>query len=134
MKKTQIISQAQKAVKLKPEYTFVLAGTNDLFQKIPKQKTLENYESILKIIKSSSNSTNLYCTLIPFQSNTVKQKAIKELNLEINEICQKYDAVVININDVIAPNEVLMPQYTVDGTHLTPKGYKVWEQKIKNSL
>jgi len=130
---SQIIYQAKKAVKLKPGHIFVLAGTNDIFQDIPQQKTIENYEKILKTIKHQSN-TFLYCTLIPFQSNTIKQEEIKNLNQEINRICEQYDAVVININDVIAPQDILLPQYTVDGTHLTPQAYELWTQKIHVSI
>jgi lysophospholipase L1-like esterase len=40
----------------------------------------------------------------------------------------------LDLNSEIAPNQVLLPQYTRDGIHLSGAGYLVWRDRIRALL
>lgn len=115
-----------------PKVTTMLIGANN-------QNTLmENYENILKSFKQ--NSPEMKVVLLSLTSMTdnwgqFNQKA-KENNVKIKEYANTYGYEFVNLYDPLLDENTgeLKREYTIDGGHLTDKGYEIVTNQIKPVL
>jgi lysophospholipase L1-like esterase len=117
---------------LKPKVAVMLIGGNNL------DTMMENYESILQGLQ-----TNLPDTKIVLVSLTAmgaqwaeKNSLASENNVKIRQLAEKYGYTYV---DVFTPlydgaNNTIHTEYTVEGLHLTDKGYEVLSAAITPAI
>lgn len=116
----------------KPKVTTMLIGANN-------QNTLmDNYEKILQSFKQ--NTPDMKVVLLSLTSMTdnwgeFNQKA-KENNVKIKEYANTYGYEFVDLyNPLLDENtNELKREYTIDGGHLTDKGYEIVTNQIKPVL
>ena len=106
-----------------PKIVSMLIGANNF------DTMLDNYETIVSKLKTNLPETKLVlCSLTSMTGDWAKnnEKAIKN-NVEIKKISEKYGGFYADLyNPLLDPNtNELKAEYSVDGGHLTAKGYEV---------
>ena len=110
----------------------ITAGTNDV---IRDNFEIKNFEKDYKYLlnKTSSTKAKIIINLIPLTEIPELNLKINESNLLITDLAKNYDVCVVDINKKIAPNGILLEEFSDDGVHLSKKAYKKWEEvRIKN--
>ena len=120
-----------------PAKVFVLIGINDISRNIPDSVILDNYRKIIRRIKAASPQTKIYFqTLMPvnntftqFKNHYNKDEHIQAVNEGLKRLGAQEHITVIDLHPHFMDREgKLNKEYTVDGLHLTAKGYDVWKK------
>ena len=116
-----------------PTKVFVLIGTNDLkYKDDDEKKVVENIKKIVTEIKKYRPKTKIYIQSIfpvnrELEYNATEERyneEIKTVNKQVKEYCLKSNITYINIYDELIDDKGnLAEKYTVDGLHLSTKGY-----------
>lgn len=77
--------------------------------------------------------TNFESALVTHQRNGNRGK-IESLNQELRQLANELDVYVIDLNNVIAPEGILLERYTTDGIHLSGEAYEVWYQRVAEAI
>jgi hypothetical protein len=130
----QIEDQLAKAEKYSPKRLFILAGTNDILGRRPfSHKEFEkDYARLLD--RALKTKAEVFVTLIPLTSRAEVNQAIPSANHIIQALADSRGIATIDLNPTIAPNGTLLPTYTVDGVHFTPKAYTLWRTKLHDVI
>lgn len=135
-----VLLRLDAITRVKPAKIFLMIGINDLGIGRSIDSTLSNYELIVQRIKKETPKTKLYIESVlpvnparPGNKNwTNKTEMIKELDTKLNLLAEKYGCTFVNLFPVMADaNDHLKMEYTLDGIHLTYKGYKAWADYIR---
>ena len=129
----QINKQADKAIAYSPDAICILGGTNDVFD---KRYDINHTVAELDDLLTKVSKANIACivTLVPYTRSANAANAIKALNHRIETICNRHNAKVIDLNPTIAPENVLLRQYSIDEVHFSEAGYDVWSEKIREMI
>lgn len=129
----QIKHQVSKALAYSPDCICVMGGTNDLFDpRYNADYTIAAYDEMLTDIQAAGVSCIV--TLVPYQNSELKRLQIDELNQRIAAIATKHECAVIDLNPLLAPEGILMSEYTTDGTHFSDAAYFIWGSQIERHL
>jgi lysophospholipase L1-like esterase len=115
-----------------PKVTAMLIGANN------QNSLLDNYEKILQSFKQ--NAPDMKVVLLSLTSMTLDwgqfNKKAKENNVEIKEYANTYGYEFVNLYDPLLDENTgeLKSEYTIDGGHLTDKGYEIVTNQIKPVL
>ena len=109
-----------------------MAGTNDivLFDR-SVQQIAERFEHLVKI---APKDLKLIVTLMPYLVAAAHRGKVRAANLEMSRLSAKKAAAVVDLNPLIAPDEVLDSKFTTDGLHLNKLGYKIWANELRKKL
>lgn len=127
----QIRLQLIKAKRYSPKNLFILAGTNDILghrEDFNLTSFSEDYRELVTIALNASK--NVIVTLIPYTSKEIHIPDIIAANKAIVEICDENIISVIDLNEVIAPEGILLKDYSNDGLHLNKKGNQLWLERV----
>lgn len=128
----------------KAKIWFIEGGINDLPGKSPLS-LFENYKSIVEFVKSENSIPviDLVLYISPKAGITFPSRkdyegintSVTELNNLLIEYAEDNHIDYIDLNKIVSDkNDVLKDEYTIDGVHLTPSGYKEWSQLINEIL
>lgn len=129
-----VLARLDEVVEMLPSKVFLFIGTNDLGSRAwPVNFVYDNYVKIIDRIKKDSPKTKIYIVSMPINEKVVtidrfkgKSEYFIQFNQKLGELSQEKNLVFINFfNQVIGKNGELISEYTTDGIHLTPQGYKV---------
>ena len=135
-----VLLRLNAITRVKPAKIFLMIGINDLGIGRSIDSTLKNYELIVQRIKKETPKTKLYIeSVLPVNPDrpgkkewTEKTEMIKELNSRLKLLAGKYNCSYVDLFPVMADaNDHLKKEYTLDGIHLTYKGYKAWADYIR---
>ncbi len=132
-----ILNRIDEVLESKPRKIFIMAGINDLDEKIESNKILKNYVGMVKHIKSLSPGTKIFIqSILPVNEGysyyKIKNKSILNLNLEIKKLAEENGITYIDIySHLLDPSGQLDKRYTNDGLHLLGEGYLVWKEIIE---
>ena len=134
-----ILERLTPIIQAKPKKIFLLIGVNDLlFHPLPVIR--ENYEKIVKRIKTETPETELYLeSILPIHNdlrqNGFKNEDIDALNQQIFELSQKYAADYIDLASKLKNTEgSLREDLSLDGIHLNGKGYQILGENLKKYI
>ena len=77
---------------------------------------------------------DIYLTEIPYTSNKLSSTTISEANKIIRRLANQRDLPTMNLNSKLAPEGILLPQYTVDGIHFNKAAYRHWREMIAKEI
>lgn len=125
-----ILNRLGDIVKNKPFKVFIEGGTNDI-DKLPTDSIFSNIKMIIAQIRAGSpNSKIYYQSVLPMGEGQFKEK-IENLNQLINAYCARNQIVFINLYPDFLRGNGIKKELTIDGIHLTGKGYAIWAEDIK---
>lgn len=119
----------------RPDQILLLIGTNDIHTEVPDSQILANLRAILERIGEGSpaNPSNAKVVVQGLLPRTLELKErIDGLNREYATISEEYGAQFIDVTPALADQDgALRADFTDDMLHLTPPGYEVWVEVLK---
>ncbi len=130
-----VLERLDNVVAAQPKQVFLLIGVNDLkYHSV--SATIQNYSKIVNWIQSESPRTEIFVqSLLPINNKKygkiLSNDKIKKMNTELRSLAKNTGVQYIDLYSIFAENDQLPEKYTVDGIHLTGKGYILWKEAIK---
>lgn len=119
-------------IKTQPSKVFLMIGTND-YTRFTLEERENNYKIIINTIKSELPSCEIYVnSLLPVSSSNERDNdEICEVNKMLEAVCADNGVTYIDIHSYfIDADGNLKEELTVDGLHLSLKGYEQWYEII----
>ena len=135
-----VLERLHEVTEGKPAKVFILIGINDISRNIPDSFIIDNYEKIIRCIKSESPRTKIYFqTLMPvnntftaFKNHYNKDEHILYVNEALKQLAVREKITLIDLYPhFLDADKRLDKKYTADGLHLNAAGYKVWADVLK---
>lgn len=120
-----LTARLDAAVRPGTELVFLQIGVNDLLTGLAAATVFEQYKQL--IYNLQKRGCRVVSTLPFFTSyqSGVNEK-IADLNQKLAVWLVTQNVTVVNINPALASQQTLKTDYTLDGIHLNPAGYKLW--------
>ncbi len=147
-KTIEVIGRINSVTIQKPDKLFLMVGINDFTTnkekwgdhlKIPFK---ESYHLLLHTLKLSLPKTKFFImAVLPLNvSSIVSKEEVKRFNEELDEMNQLIERLANEFNMTFIDftqkfkdkYNNLKEEFTIDGTHLTEKGYEMFYHEIKN--
>lgn len=109
---------------------FIMAGTNDIVGRRGFDAVLfrEDYERLIN--QAQKLEARVVVTLIPYSSKPELNEAISKANRIILELVESRNIPTVDLNPILAPQGLLLPDYTTDGIHLSGPAYSIWRKEL----
>lgn len=118
----------------KPAKLFVMEGINDIGQHIPEDKFIENLMQFVDQVKKKSPGTEIYIySILPVTDINVVTK-VRQYNKSLQKLCSIKHINYINLFPAFFNGIAIKPDLTLDGIHLTAKGYATWYNTLDQVL
>ena len=130
----QITSQVNKTPSYKAENLFILAGTNDVVS--GRAFTAAQFEADYTQLLERALETELrvFVTEIPFTIHEEHHQKIAKANDMIRKLASDKRVTCIDLNSIIAPNGLILNEYSLDGVHLNPTAYSHWRSLLGDAV
>lgn len=128
-----LLSRIDSIIKTEPDKIFIMTGVNDFAYGYSVEEAYENYLLIIEGLRNSLPTTEIYVqSCLPCALNDAKwNPQIVELNGKLFAYCEENDVEYIDLwQHFIDEEKELAEQYSLDGIHLTAKGYELWKAQI----
>ena len=111
---------------LYPKNIFFTYGINDIECYSDSARFIEEYESVIDLVKSKLPNTNIYiCSILPVQSFSLAQQPnyanIDKWNTDLQALCQKKGVTYLDANCIVEQSD-----YEPDGVHYIGSFQKKW--------
>ncbi len=141
----QLLKRLDRTLKgLHYHQVVLLIGTNDLSNNISPEKTINHIHQIVDRIKHLNQTTRvLILSVLPVTEEKMSHIDLKTVGVRtnqtidiMNKALKKLEgAVFIDLNTKLKDQKgQLNPLYTREGLHLSPQGYQVITEALKNVL
>lgn len=137
-----VLNRLNQVTQSKPQKIFLMIGINDFFNNIQANQILDNYQKVVKTIKTNSPNTKIYIeSLLPLNFNLDKSKRgfnnqdILSFNNQLKNLSDNSNIFYIDLYSAFLDTSgQLNKQYTLDGIHLNGQGYLVWKNQLTTYL
>jgi lysophospholipase L1-like esterase len=136
-----VLFRLNEVTRSKPAKVFLLIGINDLAHGTLKDSVFQNICTIAQNIRKYSPKTKVFIqSILPvnpvyglFQTHTNKTPEVLWINGQLKSWCEKEDFQFVDLFSQFkcADSNLLNPELTNDGLHLTGDGYLFWVKIIK---
>lgn len=126
------LNRLDMILKLEPEKVFLNGGTNDLAGNYTVVEIFDNYKETIHILEESNITVYMQSTI--YTSYKKYNKRIKELNTLLKEYCNQNNIQYIDLNNRLSKDNKLINEFTLDGAHLSAKGYQVWKEEVSKYI
>ncbi len=145
-----IDNRVDEVIKGKPAKLFLLTGANDISHNLSSEEIADGILNLVKKIKAGTPKTKIYLqSVFPFNESfnryrllNGKTAMVSEINALLEKGAKDLNVTFINIYPLLLTNgekdlqlpaneQVLNPNITRDGLHLTADGYKIWSAAIE---
>lgn len=136
-----------------PKKIFFLTGANDVSHNLTADSIANGIINVVRRIKKESPNTKIYLqSLLPINESfkryrllTGKTAMFSEINAKLEKMAKEEKVTFINLYPLMLTNgpadlalpaseQVLRPEITRDGLHITQEGYKIWADAIRKYL
>lgn len=108
----------------------LLVGINDLSSNIKIDSLVEEYSLLI----NAFNVSHIFCISILPNDYTPSER-IEDFNNRLEKVLQiKANVTFLNVYDEFYWQGHLNPEYTIDGTHLSPQGYELLTKRLSSLL
>ncbi|MBL0687571.1 MAG: hypothetical protein JJV94_07080 [Sulfurospirillum sp.] len=114
------------------QQAFIMIGINDLLRGQNVEYVFNNYKKIIIRLDKIGIKPIIQSTLYIRDNTKIINKRVKQLNNLLIDYAKKNKIKFIDLNIKLAPNGVLLEKYSLDGLHLSGKGYIEWSNILKN--
>jgi len=136
-----VLNRLSPIIQTRPNKIFIEIGINDLSKGISKDSIIINYKQLLYKLQKESKLTKIYVqSLFPVENgrdeyptycNPKVNGDIREINKELQKYTTQYGITFIDTYSKFELGGQLNPKYSVDGIHLSGKGYLLWAQILR---
>ena len=132
----------QDVVDLQPEAVVILAGTNDIAGNTGPstlKMIMDNLKAMAEIAEANDIEVIL-CSVLPvkhynWRPEVEATQQVVDLNKMIKEYCKEEKITYLDYFSAMAtPENFMIPEYTTDEVHVTPKGYDLMEQMVQEAI
>ena len=125
----------------KPKKLFLMVGVNDLSHNLSPEQVVELCKQVIEKIRRGTPKTKLYVqSLLPIKESFGRWKTLEgktddvaRINRALRIYCNSQGITYINLfaKFVRHGTNEMRKEFTIDGLHLTPFGYKVWAFELR---
>ena len=136
-----IYDRLDQILPYQPATIFFLAGINDISHDLSIKEVANGIFKIVDEISRQCPNTRLYLqSLLPINEDfhqwkllEGKTEVIPQVNRIIHKMANERNISYLNLFSLfsISGLHIMRPDLTIDGLHLTEKGYDVWSKKLK---
>jgi lysophospholipase L1-like esterase len=136
-----IYDRLHQILPYQPATIFFLAGINDISHDLSAEEVTDGIFKIVDEISRQCPNTRLYLqSLLPINEDfhqwkllEGKTEVIPQVNRIIHKMANERNISYLNLFSLfsISGLHIMRPDLTIDGLHLTEKGYDVWSKKLK---
>lgn len=133
-----------------PKTIFFLTGANDVSHNLTADSIANGIINVVRRIKKESPKTKIYLqSLLPINESFKRYRLLNgktamfsEINAKLEKMAKQEKVTFINLYPLLLANgpadlslpasqQVLKPELTRDGLHITQEGYKIWADAIR---
>jgi lysophospholipase L1-like esterase len=139
-----IYDRLHQILPYQPATIFFLAGINDISHDLSSEEVAKGIFKIVDKISRQCPNTKLYLqSILPINEDfhqwkllEGKTEVIPQVNDIIHKIANERNISFLNLFSLftLPISHIMRPDLTIDGLHLTEKGYDVWTAELKNAL
>lgn len=131
-----VLARLDEIIASRPYAVFLLIGTNDLWSNNSAKMTANNIEKIVIALKAGNPQLPIFLqTVFPLRSDPARNEKVKSINARLADLVRIKGILLIDTyGAMVDENGLLRSQYTDDGVHLTPEGYKVWVSILNGKI
>ena len=114
----------------------VMYGINEIYYQMKEEMVMDYLERILQVIKAHRVDLPIILSSIIQTPETqrIKPAKIQRLNDQINQLAQDYGAYLLTWQVFYNSEGFIREEYTLDGIHLTAKGYQLFDHVLLQLL
>lgn len=117
-------------IKYNPEKIYLMIGINSL-RDFTFEECKSQYKELIEIMLESFPDVEIVLeSVLPI---SIKNQSIVYFNEYIKQLSCEYNLIYLDLYKYYAFNNVLPAELTIDGLHLSPNGYKIWYQVLKEN-
>ncbi|MCF7494665.1 GDSL-type esterase/lipase family protein [Vibrio sp. L5-1] len=131
---TGMLRRIDTTLNVKPKLVCFMAGINDLAQGYSVDHIYQNYVEILTTWRAQGITVLVQSTLHVGNKLQGLNPQVSELNKRLQAYCQQHDIEFLDVNRVLAPNQLLSNEYSCDDLHLNAKAYQVWAEVLQPKI
>lgn len=108
----------------------VMYGINEVYYQMKEEMVIDYLNKILQEIKRRRPDLAIILSPIIQTQETTRLKPVKiaSINDQINQLAKKFGTYQLNFQDFYNDQGFIQNDLTLDGIHLTPKGYRLFDQ------
>jgi lysophospholipase L1-like esterase len=111
----------------------VMAGINDLQLGAPVEQVFKRYQQLIDRLAAPDRCIIVQSTLLTRGHEPIND-SVRALNGDLRKGCDEGRCKFLDLNPTLAPAGELLPELTVDGLHLTGRGYALWRDALSSAL
>ncbi|MFI5148508.1 MAG: GDSL-type esterase/lipase family protein [Bacteroidia bacterium] len=127
-----------EVLSLRPARIFLEGGVNDIMSTQLYDAIPWYMESMIIQIREQLPQTRIYIqSILPvichpsiLMSNALFNRIIREKNEELRNLARRCHVIFVDLYPLFEKSGEMNPDLTVDGVHLTPYGYLIWEKAL----
>lgn len=128
-----LVGQRLDLIPFSTRAVILLMGINDLTRQNDSAEVVASeYESVIQSLLSQVDRTIVIST--PLTRQPKANPGVLELNHRLQSICAKLGCQYVDVNKVLAPQDILEEEFTFDGVHLSGRGYKELGQVLAGQI
>jgi lysophospholipase L1-like esterase len=116
---------------LKPDCVIILGGANDIGWGLPQKEIVDNLVTIC--IRAQRNGiAPVICAVPPVEGGAGANRTRREINAALADYCSDEGIPFVDLYSALADpaHDSLCPEFSDDGLHLSPEGYKKMGEAI----
>ena len=135
-----VIARMDEVLASKPAKLFILIGINDMKRGTPQEAILNNYQKIIRMVRTQSPRTKIYVqsilpvnkAMLPASYSKLSNEKVLALNKALVAICNDQELHYVNLQEVFAGADgELKKELSIDGLHLRSAAYILWAAYLK---
>lgn len=133
---TGMIARIDEIVAGRPRTIAIMAGINDLFAGASVDEVAGRYRELVeRIVRASPTTRIVVHSVLPVNHALAGAgpdwQTVLALNARLRAMCQDGACTYLSLHERLAdPQGQLAREFTVDGVHLTRRGYVVWRDAL----
>ncbi|UPR54318.1 lysophospholipase [Vibrio cyclitrophicus] len=131
---TGMLRRIDTTLNVKPKLVCFMAGINDLAQGYSVDHIYQNYVEILTTWRAQGITILVQSTLHVGNKLQGLNPQVSELNKRLQAYCEQHDIEFLDVNRVLAPNQLLSNEYSCDDLHLNAKAYQAWAEILQPTI
>jgi lysophospholipase L1-like esterase len=117
----------------RPKICFIEGGINDFTLGINTERIYQNQMMVMDSLAHNKVFPVYQTTLYQLHNDKVN-RAIDALNFLMQKYCNQRGYGFIDISSALSKEGDIIPEITIDGTHLKPDGYVLWGKEVQKYL
>lgn len=114
----------------------IMFGINELYYQMKVESIIINLKKMIEFIREQNKEIPIIlCHVIQTaETNRLKPDRIESVNLEMDKLAKEYSTLILDWQALYRDQGEIQPEYTLDGIHLSKKGYDLFSQTLLDLL